>query len=94
MRFVLDIPGFEGREVVVEFARSGSARVLVDGEPAKPGWRKREVQLVRNDGRTVTACFKGGFLDPTRPSRSMGPWCRCSSRCAGTTGSGRGCPWR
>jgi hypothetical protein len=65
MQHMLNLPGFEGRQIAIEEAGWFSgAKLLLDGQPAAKGAKRGEYLLRRNDGRDALARLKIIFLDP------------------------------
>lgn len=65
MQHLLNLPGFEGRQLVLEEAGwLSGAKLLLDGRAAPKGAKRGEYLLRRNDGRDAVAQLKGVFLDP------------------------------
>jgi hypothetical protein len=65
MRFIVNLDGFDGQEIVLE---SGGllrgSRLLVDGKPAKKGNQRGQFVLTDNNGFKVPVYKKHAFLDP------------------------------
>ena len=58
-----DIPGYEGRTIVLRSAGILSGVGLyLDGEPVKPSWGK--YTLPRSDGTQVQVTLRSNFVDP------------------------------
>jgi hypothetical protein len=58
-----NIPGFEGRKIVLRPAGVlTGVKLFVDGEAAKPKWGK--FTLRRNDGTETQAILRSNFVDP------------------------------
>lgn len=66
MQFPVNVPDFEGRELVYEVAGVLSAgSLLLDGVPAPKGPKRGQFLLRRADGTDALAQFKAGnFFDP------------------------------
>src|SRR5947209_16785489 len=64
--YVLTLPGFEGRHIVVQTPGFfSSAKLLIDGQPAPPGPKRGQLLLRRNDGTDALAQLKiRNFIDP------------------------------
>jgi hypothetical protein len=59
------IPGFEGQRIEVKVSSGfSSSQLFVNGQPAPAAPKKGQYLLRRNDGREVSAQFKGSFPDP------------------------------
>jgi hypothetical protein len=64
MKTNVQIPGFEGREVVaVTNSLTGRSALLIDGQPAAPGPKRGQFLLRMPNGREATAYFKPAFPD-------------------------------
>jgi hypothetical protein len=66
MPYPLTVPGFEGRQLMIELPGIFSgARLAIDGHPAPKGPRRGEYLLRRPDGTSAIARLKASnFLDP------------------------------
>ncbi len=66
MEYPVNLPGFEGRQLMVKTAGffSGPA-LMIDGQPAPKGAKPGQVVLRRSDGTEVTAQLRTvNFVDP------------------------------
>lgn len=66
MEYKVNIPGFEGRQIILKCGGFFSGPSLkVDGRPAQKGKKKGDLLLVRNDGTKVVVRLNiANFLDP------------------------------
>lgn len=66
MQYPVHLPGFEGRNIVVEASGIfGGPKLLIDGQRAPKGAKRGQYLLRRSsDGREVVASFKSVFPDP------------------------------
>jgi hypothetical protein len=63
MPFPMQLPGFEGQTLQVQPAGLfAGPRLLVNGQPARPGLERGHLVLRRNDGREVIAAWKPQLL--------------------------------
>ncbi|RYG73163.1 hypothetical protein EON80_03520 [bacterium] len=64
MQYTVQIPGFEGREIVANTnALTGRNVLTIDGQPAVAASKRGQLLLQRPDGREATAYFKPAFPD-------------------------------
>lgn len=64
MGYSVNLEGFQGQTVEVQSAGMfGGAKLLVNGVEARPGAKRGEMVLIRNDGREVTASWRNNFFD-------------------------------
>jgi hypothetical protein len=63
MKYPVDLEGFEGRTIEVQYSFLRGAKLLVDGEPAPKGQYSGTFVLSRNDGRELLAAWKPRFPD-------------------------------
>jgi len=64
MSYPVTLPGFEGKEIVVEPAGFFSGpKLMVNGQPAPKGKGRGEMLIRRNDGKDVIVSFRSNFLD-------------------------------
>lgn len=67
MKYMVDIPGFEGQTIEVESrGMLSGAKLRVNGKLASKGEKRGEMLLQRNDGREVITKFQPAFLDVPR----------------------------
>jgi len=66
MKYGLNVPGFENRQLIVDAGGFWSgAKLLIDGKPANKGPKRGQLLLRTNDGTEVIAQFKmTHFIDP------------------------------
>ena len=66
MKYPLNVPGFENRQLVLDAGGFLSgAKLLIDGKPANKGPKRGQLLLRRNDGTEVIAQLKTThFVDP------------------------------
>jgi hypothetical protein len=56
------IEGFEGQNIEVQVGFWTGPKLLINGEPAAKGIKRGEMIIQRNDGKQVTASWKGQAL--------------------------------
>ena len=64
MKYVVQLPGFEGQTVEVQSGGFfSSAKLFVDGKEAAKGTKRGEMLLTDSYGSKVIATWRGNFLD-------------------------------
>jgi hypothetical protein len=64
MGYSVNLEGFEGQAIEVQPAGMfGSAKLFINGNEARPGAKRGEMILTRNDGREVSASWRNNFFD-------------------------------